>query len=349
MAAGCRSIGFAFAAWAALAGVSASAAAQAGHRPTCGRAGRPWVSVAFTGEGWPRELKTAVLADLRAGLQLRGIEACTLGSDGSEPPLALLELEAVARDRIAVNIEVHDALTEKRVVRDADLHAVSADARALAIAAAADELLRASWAELALSDAPEPPRPPPPEVQRALQTSLQPARIGSLDHRLGLQAALESYTGGLTFVGGDLVFDAWPNGMLGAELSFGLRQGLRRHAPDGTLESRALTGALDVRFALLPPAARFTLGVKLGVAVSSIGVHGVDLEPDALSNRGDAWDVHARVRLSAAYALWPAFALRADAGVGAPLHSVEATDDGRTIASTSGLQVLAAVGAEARF
>src|SRR5690606_19264247 len=47
-----------------------------------------------------------------------------------------------------------------------------ADARALAVSSSADELLRASWAELMISDAPAPKMKPPPEVMSAVQSSL---------------------------------------------------------------------------------------------------------------------------------------------------------------------------------
>ena len=92
--------------------------ARPGGQRTCGRAGRPWVSVAFSGEAWAAALQSAVLEDLRAGLRLKGIDACALGTEGSEPPLALLELPPAKAERVAVGIEVHDALTEKRVLRD---------------------------------------------------------------------------------------------------------------------------------------------------------------------------------------------------------------------------------------
>jgi hypothetical protein len=328
--------------------MSAALVARA-HAQSCGRAGRPWISVAFAGEAWTPALQAGVLADLSAGLRLRGIDACLLGTEGSEAPLALLELQGASNARVAVSIQVHDALTEKRVVRDADLHAVSPDARALAIAAAADELLRASWAELALRDAPPPSRKPPPEVEYSLRSSLVPSRIGSRDHELGARAAIEYYSGGVTLYGGDVVVGLWPSERVGAELSFGLRRGVPIDALQGTVETRALTGALDVRAALLSRGDRFGLAAALGLAVASIGMRGVEAASGVTSMNGDGWDVHGRARLCASYALAPAFALRADAGLGVPIRSVEARDDHRIVAGTSGIELLAALGAEARF
>ena len=50
-----------------------------------------------------------------------------------------------------VVIELDDRVTHKRVARDLPLRNIPANGRALAIAIASDELLRASWAELTLT------------------------------------------------------------------------------------------------------------------------------------------------------------------------------------------------------
>ena len=62
---------------------------------------------------------------------------------------------------VAVSVEVRDAVTEKRVSRDVDLTRVPADGRAFAIALAVDELVWASWAEIALAKSQRPAKPPP--------------------------------------------------------------------------------------------------------------------------------------------------------------------------------------------
>ena len=337
--------------WIAItASFSVSPRAVRADAPSCGRAGRPWITVAFAGEAWTQAMRAAVLADLRAGLRLRGIDACTLGTSGNEAPLALLELQAASDERVAVSIELHDALTEKRVVRDADLHAVSPDARALAIAAAADELLRASWAELALSDAPPTSRPAPEEVQQAVRTTWTPARVGATrDHELGARAALEYFGGGVTLLGGDVVLGLWPDARIGGQLALGLRSGLRKTARAGAIDTRALIGALDAQFALLPRTERFGLRATVGVSVASIGMRGVDVAPGTIGKRGDAWDVHARAGLGASIALTKELLLRADAGVGFALQSTAAREDGHVVASTGGAQLLAALGMQARF
>jgi hypothetical protein len=299
-------------------------------------------------KAWDAAQQRAVLEDLRAGLRQRGIAACPLGSAGSEPPIALLELEAGEPARVSVGIEVHDALTEKRVLRDLDLRQLSPDARALAIAAAADELLRASWAELALDDAPEPSRPPPPEVERAVRASLSPARVGRRDVALGARGAVEHHGGGHTLLGGDAFVTVWLSERLGLELSVGLRHGLREDATHGSVESRALCSALDLGLAVLPRGQTLSLTATLGAAFASLRMRGA-AEGTALDAEGSGWSAQARAGVVLGLALHDAFALRAQVGLGAPLRSVEASDAGRVISSTSGIEVHAGLGAEARF
>jgi hypothetical protein len=317
-------------------------------RAGCGVAGRPWVSVAFGGPHWSSELSSVVLADLRAGLRLKGIDACVLGTPGNEPPLALLQLQAAEPERVSVGIEVHDALTEKRVLRDLDLREVSADARALAIAAAADELLRASWAELALHDAPEPARPPPLEVEQTLQGSIEPARIGGRDHALGARAALENHGVGLSQFGVDAYIGVWFAERLGIELGAGMREGFARSAEHGSVSARALRSHLDLMIALLPRDRTLGLSGTLGLALASVRVRGA-ARAGGSASEGAGIALHARGGFALGVTPWPAWALRADIGAGVPLRSVEATDAGKVVLSSAGLELHVGLGTELRF
>jgi len=322
--------------------------AQPSALDTCGQAGRPWVAVAFAGPSWQAAMEKNVLADLRAGLAQKGIDACTLGHAGSSPPLAVLELSAHAEDRVAVSIQVHDALTEKRVMRDLNLSAFASDAHALAIAAAADELLRASWAELAIEDAPEPSAPPPEAVQRTLRHSLRPARVGARDRTLGVRFAASHHGGGLTLLGGDAYVGLWLAERVGLELGIGLRQGLQQDAAHGRIESRALGGTAEVALALLPRGQRFGLYGTLGAALFSLRLRG-RAQGTASDAEGGGLDLRARAGVAGTLALSPAFALRAELGVGAPLLALEAADAGHVVTSTKGVELRGGLGAELRL
>jgi hypothetical protein len=335
--------------WSAAMSASAHGAfAQSAREDDCARAGKPWISVAFDGPAWTSELEASVLADLRAGLLLRGIGACVLGSAGSEPPLGLLELKALAADRIAVSIELHDALTKKRVLRDVNVREVAADARALAIADAADELLRASWMELALADAPEPSRPAPAEVKRAVRSSIAPAGIDSRDHAFSLLGAGEYHGGGALWLGGELALGLFLSERIGAELAFGLREGLRADAAHGSVDTRAFLGSGDLLLALSSREQSFALLGRLGLALASVRMRGIAAS-GAIGSEREGWDVHARLGLRALLALGALFALRADVGIGLPLHSLRALDASRVVTSTGGPQLLFGLGSEVRF
>jgi hypothetical protein len=87
-----------------------------------------------------------VRTDFATELRHRGLDVCDPASAEREPS-ALVRVEG--RDELAV-IELDDRVTHKRVARDLSLRGIPANGRALAIAIAIDELLRASWAELTL-------------------------------------------------------------------------------------------------------------------------------------------------------------------------------------------------------
>jgi len=289
-----------------------------------------------------------VLLDLRAGLRLKGIEACVIGQAGREPPLAVLQLSASSPERLSVSIEVHDALTQKRVQRDVDLTGVAEDARSLTIAAATDELLRASWVELALSDAPKPDRPPPAEVQAAVRDTIEPARVGQRDLALGARLDASCFTGGLTWLGPDLLATAWLVDHLGLELGMGARLGVPRHSEHGELHTTALLGSLALRLALSERDAALGVDALVGAALASVRMRG-EAEAEAVELSGSGFDVHATGSLLFRATVLPWLDLRLELGAGAPLNIVEATDDSTVVASTGGVLLRAAFGAELKL
>lgn len=318
--------------------------------PTCGRAGKPWVALAFKGDAWSPQLRAEVLADLRAELALQGFEACPLGNRGSQPPLALIEISAEQADRVRVVIGVHDAITEKRVVRDVDLADVAEDGRGLTVAVAADELLRASWAELTLDDAPEPAMEPPPEVDRTLRASIAPrfAGGGAGGQRLGVRFATEHHTGGQTWLGGDALLGLWFHPRWGTELSVGARDGVAVDADLGRVDSTALLGTAGLRFALLRRGGPFELSAGLGLSAASVQL---TAEADAgnRARNGAAFGLGAHASGSAGVLLGGPLELRVDLDLGLPLREVEAVDERDAISSTGGLSVRAGVGLGVRL
>jgi hypothetical protein len=119
--------------------------------------------IVLTGEGLDPALFNEVRTDLAAELAHRGIDVCAADATPREPA-AIARLSATDA---TVVVELDDRVTHKRVGRDLTLERLPANGRALAIAIAIDELLRASWAELTLRR--EEPRVEDDEAEARIQ------------------------------------------------------------------------------------------------------------------------------------------------------------------------------------
>lgn len=322
-----------------LHGFSAIAAAA----PGCGQAGRPWVSVHFDASRFRAGFAERVLSDLRAGLANRGIDACS-DSEGAGEPLASVIIAPTSGPSVAVALEIRDAVTEKRVMRDVDLARVPEDGRAFAIAIAVDELVWASWAEIALAkrSAKKPRRAPPPEVVRGVKTVLPEREEPGRATRLGARAALEHFGGGQTHLGADAAALFPFTEHVGLELALGLRQGRQVEAAHGhVLSSAAGLGAM-LRVTLLR-ALPLELSLFAGPRVGLARFTGRAL-PDARGTELSGVVVFARGGALAGVRVLGPLWVEASGGAGAPLRGLEASDAGHVVSGVSGLELFAAAG-----
>ncbi len=170
---------------------------------TCKESTRPVIE--FKAEVKPPDqvIADALARHLKVELEARGIDLCE-GSTAPRRPIGrvLLQVERNAQGPTLALIRIGDEVTDKRVERTMDLSSLPADSRPLSVAAAADELLRASWAELQMKDAPPPAIVPPQAVLTAVKTSMRPipppprvelGLVGSgsyFPHRTGIGAGL---------------------------------------------------------------------------------------------------------------------------------------------------------------
>ena len=149
--------------------------------------------------GWSETQRASVLSDLQHTLAGQGIAACSADAHPGRRGAGDADRRPLPEDtaKATVDIEVRDAVTRKRVRRDVDLSRIPDDGRAAAIAIEADELLRASWAEIALDTARarEAQAAARPQVVGSVQQVLAPARAES-GGGLGARAAVEHYFGG---------------------------------------------------------------------------------------------------------------------------------------------------------
>ncbi len=322
-----------------LAGLVAFAACRDAR--ACGEAGRPWVSVAFSAPGWPEGFAERVLGDLRAGLKNRGIETCGDADPAVGAPIATVRVTSSSGKSVVVAVEIRDALTEKRVSRDIDLARVPEDGRAFAVAIAVDELVWASWAEIALTGHRErAPRAAPPEVVRGVERAMPRRDTPSL--RLGALFVASRYGGGQRELGADASFVFPLPARLGLGVALGLRQGREVDASHGRVQESALGLGADLRFLPLRTQ-RVELGLSLGPRASLVRFSG---RADAAARGSELTGLvlFARAKVIAGVRLLGPLWLEAGFGAGAPLRALEATDAGQVVSGVSGLELTASGG-----
>ncbi len=309
-----------------LVSFATSARAQEQNAPTCGASNRPWVKVT-EGEA------SGVYESLRTELARRGLDVCAEG--GPAPPIASVVIAGTG-DSPVIDVEVSDAVTTKRVARDVDLSTIPTDGRALTIALAADELLRASWAELALASA-TPVASVPPPVQAIVDDSMRPALskraapVGSI----GVAIASEFFGGGQTQWGADARGAWFVTPRFSTTLRLGLRSAVAHSAPDGEVRASSILGGVGGSYLI-------AYGRKVGVdafarldgmSVSYVGTARTSSTAFSgsaltllLTGGGDVW-----------WSIVPAFRLTAGLGALAPLRPIRATDGGATVVAVSGI------------
>jgi hypothetical protein len=242
----------------------------------------------------------------------------------------------------SVAVDVRDDLTAKSLQREVALADVPVDVRALTVAVAADELLRASWAELAVKNAPPPKRAVPEEVRATVRdaVSVEPRapRIG-----FGAAAAIDAFAGGSILLGADVLADAWIVPRVRLTTRFGLRSGLVTHASDGEITTSAIAFEVGAAVTLTPPSAR--AGLDLGVRAGILRVSFVATPASSATGRSLAdVAVVADAVVSGWLRLAPNLRALADVALALPLRPVNATDNGATVTGVSGVGVASTLG-----
>lgn len=308
---------------------------------TCGRGDWPWVGVHTSDDLSPGLASFVGL--LRAELASRGIDLCPSLESGMQPPLATIQVSS-SPDAVALGVEVRDAVTEKHVSRDVALGGVPADSRPLMIAAAADELLRASWAELALRTAPPPPRPVPVEVTRTVRETLAPPEAAAAPRvLLGVDGALEHFSSGTTLYGADARLQAWSIPRLAAAVRAGLRSGAAVSAADGDVQPSVWILGAAVVGTITPPRDRWGIDAVGRVDVEHVSFLATPRSPATGSTRSD-YAVVSGLGPQAWFRLVPTLRIGAEVLALLPLRPVEATDAHTTIAGVSGAGWSATIG-----
>jgi hypothetical protein len=310
------------------------------------REGTSWVRVEV--ERVPPEFARRVLEDLRAGLAGSRVGACAEDSPPTRP-LAIVRVAPSARKPSLYVIDVSDAVTQKRLGRDVDLSRVPPDGRAFAIAVAAEELLRASWAELALrerkrSKTSAAPAARTPAAPREASTDTPASSSGDT---LAARLALEHFAHGQTQYGGDVAWSRPLSTWLGFTLALGLRKGLDAESQHGSIRSStvALELALEPRLVAFGAISLHgTVGLR-GARVNFTGV----AAGAALERQAAGLALYARSGLALLVAPAGAFRARTSLGLGAPLQAFSASDGGERVTGMGGLELFASTGIGVEF
>lgn len=305
------------------------------------------VHVRLAFEGCPDVLAEDVAGDLRASLRERGI-GMILGDLEDRSALATVRVDATEYATGRLRIVVEDALTRKLVERAVQLADEPPDVWSVLIAAAADELLRASWAELSLRDAPTPTREVPQAVQAALASSLASSsepRTG--DGTLGFGADVTLvFSEHASFLGARLLISEASLAPLTLRFAIGVSGLLPGASERARFEALWLFGDLEAGVALLPRQGDVRLlvvvGARAGAVFASATTQSVllrahtDTAPALLLDGG----------FRGALTLGASVQLTLGVLVGAPLLGFSLSDGERDVVSFSGLTVRAELGFE---
>ncbi len=314
-----------------------------GAEAACPVDGVPWLRLEAEAS-LSRSWASSIAAHLGLELGSRGIALCLAPvREDAASPLAVVELRLVEPNLLEVAIG--DLATGRRLTRQVPLDGIPEDARPLAIALAADELLRASWLEASIDKmqaSPEPTRPVAPVVvPRAPEGDT--ARSQSARVWVSVLGAGEYSTGGQTLGGLDARV-AWGRRLQVAG-RVGYRWGAVVSAEHGNIESSALLGGVSLAYATRPEAAWG------GLLFARADLARMAFEGQAAANAaggtGSALTVLAGGGLSGWRSLGSAWRLFGEVSLAGVIRPVAAVDAGRDASALSGAIVGAAFGISA--
>jgi hypothetical protein len=305
----------------------------------CPRENFPWVRLENKDDS--RSASTEIARLLRAELASRHIDLCDAPQPNAPAPIATVTTN-VGETSATVRVGVHDSVTEKSLSRDVDLEHVPSDTRALTVALAADELLRASWAELAIASHVS-SHPPPAEVVATVRDAIPTSTSRSSRVALGVAAAIDAYGTGTVFLGADVFAAFWIVPRFRIEARLGVRSALTTTSADGDVASNALVGKLGALVTITSPRRAFGADVaaRIGFVRASFvptpvaGAMGTPLTDVAVVGEVtlDGW-----LRLSSSLRLF------LSVGPTVALRPVNITDGTRVIGGIDGGGVVSTLG-----
>lgn len=295
------------------------------------RAEGDYLEMSLEGD-WPDGAGGAIFAELQAALRVRDIELCVTSPS---PSRAIARVRFERGQNAHVIIRVFDHVTDKEVSRSVLVADFGPGAQSLALAVAADELVRASWAELTLEDAPIEASEAPAVVRRAVrETSIVPTTPRSV-RWLSLSFTFNAFSGGELQLGGSVGFERWLTSRVGLRIVGEGRASLLQVGEFGNVRGRVLSAGLGVLLRLNQPGP-VTLAWTVGAQAGWIRFS-AEAAPGARAADQSSALLGLRTGLSLRYSLGVVrFAL--EGGVGAPILGAAAQDGSRQLTGATGFQ-----------
>jgi hypothetical protein len=303
--------------------------------------------------------RDALLAMLRIELHQDGVDVIDEGPGPprlGDPPLATITIRAPcepAADEWTISVD--DAATAKSIQRTVSFADLDVNARPRAVALAVAELLRASWAELALPDVP-PSDVPLPTIRRVVrlrehldrsEETREPARvIEASESTPALVTALDarSWTSYSTSLLGPRIEVQWP-APRGVPLRLTVDAGAAfgsNHDPVGDVDLVLVSGAA----ALTLTGGAYGIQGEMGPSVE-LGwarAKGVPLAPLVQGSQVETAVVVTSLRAAAGYAIAAHWRAVAGLEVGGTPAALDVRAEGRRVAGIGGAEMGARIG-----
>ena len=293
---------------------------------------------------WPAELAEGLTRDLRASLRERGI-AMEVGESSETQSLARVRIDAAGLATLSLRIVVEDALTRKIVERAMSLEGVPPDVWSVLVSAAADELLRASWVELSMPDAPPPAQEVPRVVEEAIASSVAPPAVGDGAWGLGV-AATAVISEGANFLGARLALSQASLAPLTFTLGLGAAGMIPMQSARARMDAVWLFVDVETAIELLPRRGDFRLSVVLGARGGPLFAQATAQSALLEASDGVATVIVLDGGFRGGLTLFGDTQLTLGALVGAPLMGVSLSDGEEDVARLSGITVRAELGIE---
>ncbi|HKP62958.1 MAG TPA: hypothetical protein VJV78_39755 [Polyangiales bacterium] len=314
--------------------------------PRCGSGPNVWLRVAA-------DSGAAIARPLAAGLAGSGIAVC-LRDTSSGSRVASVDLERAPDEPSTWRIVVSDAMTRKLLERTVALGAMPEDSRAVALALYVEELLQASWAELALEDRvylQEHPVAAPPavraEVARVLQEPRAARREATSWFRVSLAGMLAVSQGRLVQAAGQLGFAVRALRWFEPGLRIGYGTCPAVDAPHGSIGASFASAGVNLEL-LVPLSPLFDLRLPQAIDVLHVTFTG-HADPDSDGYREVRGAVSVTHGLGARVLLGAGIGVSALAGFSWMWLPAEATDGSHTEAGISGFGGKAELAIDAAF